>query len=127
MGKTDGGVPSRDCRHSHHSAMVDPSRTSAQALLASSHHVSRGNPPQHAIRLGCLLWPEVNLGSVPVHKIFTSTLGVCVDIENLSPNVCRYRNRDRQCSSFTVRTLGTLACKALSASLCRPANAATAG
>jgi hypothetical protein len=44
---------------------------------------SGGNPAQHTIRLGYLLWPKVNLGPVPIHKVLTSTLGICVDFKNL--------------------------------------------
>jgi hypothetical protein len=95
VGKEHGGFPSTDCRHPNHPALADSACPSAKGLLAPPNYVSRGNSPPHAIRLGFFLQSGVNLGALPVYKISTCPAGVCLDLENLPADVCRYRNRHR--------------------------------
>ena len=72
----------------------------------------------HPIGLGHLLWTEVHLDAVPVHKIHARPPGICLDLENLPPDVRRYRNRHRQCPRLTFRAVGPLAGQALPAAVC---------
>jgi radical SAM superfamily enzyme YgiQ (UPF0313 family) len=87
-GKRNGSQTGRDRRHTHHPAMVDSPGSAAQALLVPSHHVRRRNPQPDAIRLGHVLWFQVDLGPIEFHKIHAGALGIRTDLQNLSPEVC---------------------------------------
>src|ERR1700682_443512 len=123
MGKNDGGRPSPHWRSSHHPALADSSKPAAQAVLVAPHHVCRGDSPSYPIRLGYLLQSEIDLGAFAVYKIAAGPSGVSTDLKNLSPDVCRYRNRHRQRPRFPICPLGALAGQAVSAAVCRSAYA----
>ena len=56
-------------------------------------------------------------------KSMRRAAGVRPDFENLPADVCRHRNRHRQCASLAIRALGPLAGQAVSAVVCGSSDA----
>src|SRR5581483_4002012 len=96
---------------------------STQALLAASDDVRRGDSATHPVGLGYFLQPEVHLDAVPVHQIHARPPGVCVDLQNLSPDVRGYRDCHRQRPRLTIGPLGAMAGQTMSTSVRRGADA----
>ena len=100
-------------------------RPASETLLAPSHHVRGRSSRAYPVGLGHLLQHQVNLGAFPVHQIDACPPGLRLDLENLSSDVCRYRNRDRQCPGLAFSAVGPLAGKALPAPVCGSSHASS--
>jgi hypothetical protein len=104
-------------------ALAHSPKPAPQIVLVAPHHVGGENSPSHPIRVGYVLQSEVNLGAFAIYKIHASPFGISADLKNLPPDVCRYRNRHRQCPCLPVRPVGPLAREAVSALVCSPSHA----
>src|SRR5579872_6242260 len=103
--------------------MADSARTAAETLLVAPNYVGGRNPQQYPICLGHLLRIKVDLGPIELHQIHARAHGVCIDLENLPPDVCRHRHRNRQCPRITFSTLGAIAGKTVPTLVRRPSHA----
>src|SRR5713226_10496185 len=102
MGKGYGGFSHKDWRYSNHAALAHPARTTTQTVLVAPDDVRRGDSQPHARSLGYFLQSEVGVVAIPVHKIDARPNGVCLDLKNLSPDVCRYRHRHQWRTRLTL-------------------------
>ena len=93
--KDAGQQPTHYRWRSPYSTVAYTTGASPQTLLGPPGNVSRGNSFAHPGGLGPLLQLRIHLEALELHQVQPRAPGLCSDLEDLPPNVCRYRHRNR--------------------------------